>query len=489
MPKGRKPVLSLAAAIHRATPAAAATLPAALPAAASASTPGTGVAGGNSKKRKRTATPAQLISAFHVLQREQDALAARKSSLSADAYARAHAALEAKLAALGGLEAYQSLSIAGHSNTKYRAFNTSHWVLRVLASYPHFANLKPLAAKTRMLGLGAAASGTTEQNMDDAPESIPAAEQRRLARRQKEREKKRARKRQRKAEEEAAAAAAAAPAGKKGKAQPAQASAGDDEEDDEVDQLQEEGESDEEVDEESGDGGAGASTASGRAGPPPEPLFSSTNRVRLLDVGAITNHYLPYASQIDCTAIDLNPQHPSVEKRDFFTLDHKAKPWFQGFDVVVLSLVLNFVGDRFARGDMIKRSVAMLRPDGLGRLFIVLPAACLRNSRWMDHDSFVTRCMRPLGLRLGQWKYTNKLACYEFVREEVQPEEEEPEPQPQQQEGEAAQGAEAAGATPAAAEGKKPVVPPKKKKKGFQPAGIVLAGETRNNFSIAWRAD
>jgi hypothetical protein len=41
-------------------------------------------------------------------------------------------------------------------------------------------------------------------------------------------------------------------------------------------------------------------------------------KLRLLDVGAIKNQYLDHASWLDVTAIDLNPQHPSVIKADFF---------------------------------------------------------------------------------------------------------------------------------------------------------------------------
>jgi len=209
-------------------------------------------------------------------------------------------------------------------------------------------------------------------------------------------------------------------------------------------------------------------------------------------------------------AIDLNPQHPSVTKADFFSLDHTGA-LRASFDVVVLSLVLNFVGDRFQRGEMIKRSAKMLRQDGLGRLFIILPSACLKNSRWMSHESFVERCMRPLGLRIAQWKYSTKLAFFEFVKEPPTTEDLEAEAEAaaakakaaageteaaaaeEDDEPEAAasddEGAEGAPKKPAAAAAKKPAAPIKKKRKGFHPAGIVLEGETRNNFSIAWRAD
>lgn len=119
MGKQRKPMISLAAAMHRVTPAAvmpaSAASAAAAPSsstAAAAATPA--VAGG--KKRKR----GPLISAFHVLMREQDALASSKASLTAAAYAAKAAELQSKLDALGGLEAYQQLSIAGHQMQRKR---------------------------------------------------------------------------------------------------------------------------------------------------------------------------------------------------------------------------------------------------------------------------------------------------------------------------------------------------------------------------------
>jgi hypothetical protein len=113
---------------------------------------------------------------------------------------------------------------------------------------------------------------------------------------------------------------------------------------------------------------------------------------------------------------------------------------------------------------------------------------------------------RPLGLQLGKFRYTTKLALFEFVREEPQPELEEESkeaevPAPVQAEKKAKE--EDAMDESEDAPVKKVLSPAaiaalaaqaknaakKKKKKGFQPAGIVLEGETRNNFSIAWRAD
>ena len=44
----------------------------------------------------------------------------------------------------------------------------------------------------------------------------------------------------------------------------------------------------------------------------------SPARLRLLDVGAVQDHWSPHATTVDAMAIDLNPQHPSVRRADFF---------------------------------------------------------------------------------------------------------------------------------------------------------------------------
>jgi hypothetical protein len=56
-------------------------------------------------------------------------------------------------------------------------------------------------------------------------------------------------------------------------------------------------------------------------------------------------------------AIDISPRHPSVKKIDFLEMDMQQKyleKEFSGdskFDVVVMGLVLNFVGESKKRGN------------------------------------------------------------------------------------------------------------------------------------------
>ncbi|SCV67529.1 BQ2448_5140 [Microbotryum intermedium] len=105
-------------------------------------------------------------------------------------------------------------------------------------------------------------------------------------------------------------------------------------------------------------------------------------KLRLLDVGAIAGTaYADYA-WIETTSIDLNPQSKSVLKYDFFDYPPPS-PSGRFFDVVALSLVLNFEGSLTRRADMLRRAHLYLKPQGL--LFLVLPLPCLTNSRYMNH--------------------------------------------------------------------------------------------------------
>ena len=142
-----------------------------------------------------------------------------------------------------------------------------------------------------------------------------------------------------------------------------------------------------------------------------------------LDVGAIDHQY---ANIKDFTVIpiDLNPQHKDVIKYDFFEFAHdmisKGKlpdrvierddnyKRIQVFDAVVLSLVVNFVGDPRARGNMIALSAhkRVLRKGGL--LFITLPLACLENSRYMNATRF-RKLVCELGFEVVVETCTSKL--------------------------------------------------------------------------------
>lgn len=77
------------------------------------------------------------------------------------------------------------------------------------------------------------------------------------------------------------------------------------------------------------------------------------------------------------------------------------------FDVVCLSLCVNFEGCPFRRGDMLlAASHLVCQPDGL--VFIALPRPCIDNSRYLDEDR-MTAVLHALGLHLTSVRRSAKL--------------------------------------------------------------------------------
>ncbi|GAA5939704.1 hypothetical protein JCM1841_002948 [Sporobolomyces salmonicolor] len=111
--------------------------------------------------------------------------------------------------------------------------------------------------------------------------------------------------------------------------------------------------------------------------------------LRLLDVGAIAGTAYADWPWISTVSIDLNPQAPHVLPYNFF--DYPVpKTDDDKFDVVALSLVMNFEGSLVNRGHMLLHAHSYLRPSASlgGYLYIVLPLQCLTNSRYLSHDHF-----------------------------------------------------------------------------------------------------
>jgi 25S rRNA (adenine2142-N1)-methyltransferase len=78
--------------------------------------------------------------------------------------------------------------------------------------------------------------------------------------------------------------------------------------------------------------------------------FRSDGKVRLLEVGALKHdNYGSCESWVACSPIDLRSRHPEIREQDFLKLDvgENKDRW----DVVSLSLVVNFVPDAKDRGE------------------------------------------------------------------------------------------------------------------------------------------
>lgn len=71
---------------------------------------------------------------------------------------------------------------------------------------------------------------------------------------------------------------------------------------------------------------------------------------RLLEVGALKpDNYAACGSWLDVTPIDLRSRHPLIREQDFLEMDaeeNEAK-----WDIISLSLVVNFVPERKDRGE------------------------------------------------------------------------------------------------------------------------------------------
>ncbi|KAF9366942.1 hypothetical protein BGX34_000063 [Mortierella sp. NVP85] len=135
--------------------------------------------------------------------------------------------------------------------------------------------------------------------------------------------------------------------------------------------------------------------------------------LRLLDIGALSPHnYQKHSSWISVTPIDLNPQDPLITKMDFLEMPVPIRRE-ELFDVVCLSLVINFVGDPAQRGEILRHSTRFLVP-GTGILYLVLPLPCIQNSRYMDHE-LLMEMMTSLGYTtLIKHHFAKKLAYYAF---------------------------------------------------------------------------
>ncbi|KAI9854379.1 MAG: hypothetical protein M1824_000365 [Vezdaea acicularis] len=141
------------------------------------------------------------------------------------------------------------------------------------------------------------------------------------------------------------------------------------------------------------------------------------SKLRLLEVGALTpNNACSKPMIFEITRIDLHSQHPSIESQDFM---ERPLPSQNGdmFDIISLSLVLNYVPEANGRGEMLRRTANFLRQnyacdDGQHEpfpcLFLVLPAPCVTNSRYLDEDR-LGQIMQALGYRCVRSKLSDKL--------------------------------------------------------------------------------
>lgn len=138
-------------------------------------------------------------------------------------------------------------------------------------------------------------------------------------------------------------------------------------------------------------------------------------KLRLLEVGTLKpDNYQHCSSWIEPTLIDLHPQHPKILERDFLLFDNREN--YAQWDIVSLSLVLNFVADPKDRGHMLLTAHDILAIGGY--LFIALPLPCIANSRYLDFDH-LQDLMETVGFRElhRRCKPKGKMAYYLYIKE------------------------------------------------------------------------
>ena len=146
----------------------------------------------------------------------------------------------------------------------------------------------------------------------------------------------------------------------------------------------------------------------------------SGRQLRMLEIGSLRpNNACSRSGLFDMERIDLHSQHSVIQEQDFMERPTCGAEDLEqeGFDVVSLSLVVNFVGDPVERGKMLGRVASFLRPCSSREdrrfpgLFLVLPSACVTNSRYLDEER-LDAIMQSLGYKRARRKLSSKLVYY-----------------------------------------------------------------------------
>lgn len=141
-------------------------------------------------------------------------------------------------------------------------------------------------------------------------------------------------------------------------------------------------------------------------------------KVRLLEVGALKpDNYKSCSAWIECTPIDLRSRHPSIREQDFLLMSEEHR---SAWDVISLSLVLNFVPEPNDRGRMLQLAHRMLAPGGY--LFLALPLPCLLNSRYLTFEHF-KGLMNHLHFTeiYEKWRQGGKMVYWLYRKEDLAP--------------------------------------------------------------------
>lgn len=154
---------------------------------------------------------------------------------------------------------------------------------------------------------------------------------------------------------------------------------------------------------------------------------ASSRQLRMLEVGALSaQNACSQSGHFDIERIDLNSQGEGILQQDFMERP-MPRDASERFDIISLSLVLNFVPDPKGRGEMLRRTIRFLHAPGrhldapqlaanFPSLFLVLPAPCVTNSRYLDEERMAS-IMASLGYTKTASKTTQRLVYYLWRRD------------------------------------------------------------------------
>ncbi|KZT00310.1 uncharacterized protein LAESUDRAFT_666425, partial [Laetiporus sulphureus 93-53] len=129
--------------------------------------------------------------------------------------------------------------------------------------------------------------------------------------------------------------------------------------------------------------------------------------LRLLKVGALKpNNYASCTAWIHNTSIDLRSNHPAIAEQDFLLMSEAEH--CEKWDIISLSLILNFVPDAKDRGTYAFPS------DAEGQVLNLLPLPCILNSHYRLMPEHFTALLQIIGLSTIKtwWKEGGKMVYW-----------------------------------------------------------------------------
>jgi 25S rRNA (adenine2142-N1)-methyltransferase len=136
--------------------------------------------------------------------------------------------------------------------------------------------------------------------------------------------------------------------------------------------------------------------------------------LKVLEVGCLSpQNAISKCKATKMTRIDLRSTHPLIEEQDFMDRPIPTSEE-EKFELLSLSLVLNFVPDAIGRGEMLSRTTSFLcsiindETSPWPMLFLTLPLPCVTNSRYLT-PKHLESIMQGFGYNSIRTKTTTKM--------------------------------------------------------------------------------